>query len=88
MASRSLHTQNVVREVYQNWEIYVRWYPSFFCAAEGWLCKVIAPGAAAAVNIGRFGSSSTALERGRAWVDQKQRPSKPKARAGRGRLIR
>lgn len=82
MAVRSLNSTSVLREEYKGWTLYVRWHHSFWGAAEGWICKPIAPQETArtTVSLGRQVTSAAALAAGRAWVDRKVSPLTKKSK--------
>lgn len=75
MASPSLSSLSVFREVYRDWTLYVRWYSSWGFSSEGWVCKLIPPGTQnvsdAIGSLGRYPSRDAALDAGRRAVNQR-----------------
>lgn len=72
MAAPSLRSSSVVRHEHRGWVLYIRWYHSFWGAAESWVCKAIPPGGTVrdALSIGRHRTSADAVSFGTAWIDR------------------
>lgn len=73
MTAPSLSSSSIVRHEHRGWTLYIRWYHSFWGAAEGWVCKAIPPGGAVcdALSIGRHRTSADAVASGTSWIDRK-----------------